>query len=135
MFTSDDLAACVRLALQEGQQDGGLIRAVHAGLDRLLENGVDGSRTKMVWKLLHQLAVQTWAVVAVLVHVDADCVWRHKDGDQACVGGSASELGVEPDLPVQTTLEPLLWLFSAERWLELSRFSVGGAVTNEEAGG
>lgn len=35
---------------------------------------------------------------------------------------------------MQTTFEPLLWLFSAERWLELSRFSIGGAVTNEEAG-
>lgn len=73
MFTSDDLAPCVRLALQEGQQDGGLIRAVHAGLDRLLENRVDRSRTKVVWKLLHQLPVQTRAVVTVFVHVDAHC--------------------------------------------------------------
>lgn len=74
VFTSDDLAPCVRLALQEGQQDGGLIRAVHAGLDRLLENGVDGSRAKVVWELLHQLPVQPRAVVAVFVHVDAHCV-------------------------------------------------------------
>lgn len=73
VFTSDDLAPCVRLALQKGQQDGGLIRAVHAGLDRLLKHSVDWSRTKMVRKLLHQLSVQTWAVVPMFVHVDAHC--------------------------------------------------------------
>lgn len=72
-LTSDDLAPRVRLALQKGQQDGGLVRAVHAGLDRLLQHSVDRSWAKMVRKLLHQLSVQTWAVVAVFVHVDAHC--------------------------------------------------------------
>lgn len=72
-FTSDDLAPCVRLALQKGQQDGGLIRAVHAGLDRLLKHSVDWSWTKVVRKLLHQLSVQTRPVVPVFVHVDAHC--------------------------------------------------------------
>lgn len=33
-------------------------------------------------------------------------------------------------LPVQMTFEPLLWLLSAETWLELSRASGGGAVTD-----
>lgn len=31
---------------------------------------------------------------------------------------------------MQTTFEPLLWLLSAETWLELSRASGGGAVTD-----
>ena len=33
------------------------------------------------------------------------------------------------DLPVQTTLEPLLWLLSVEAWLELKRVSGVGVAT------
>lgn len=34
--------------------------------------------------------------------------------------------------PVQTTFAPLLWLLSAETWLELSLVSGGGAVTDDD---
>lgn len=41
-----------------------------------------------------------------------------------------NEMYLFTDLPVQTTLRLLVWLLSAEAWLELSLVSGGGVETN-----
>ncbi|KAF3832840.1 hypothetical protein F7725_026505 [Dissostichus mawsoni] len=55
VFTSDDLSSCVGLALQEGQHHRGLVRAVHTGLNSLLQHCVDWSRPKVDSLMLHLL--------------------------------------------------------------------------------
>lgn len=66
--TSDDLPA-VRLGLQEGVEQLGLVGTVHTGLDGVLQDLVDRPRPKVVRQLQHQLTVQVRPAVTVLVHV------------------------------------------------------------------
>lgn len=126
----------MRLALQERQQHGGLIRAVHAGLNRLLKHCVDRSRTEVVRELLHQFAVKVRAIVSVLVHIDTH--WNDTEiGSKPLthIHGHTvrhqTRLSLSSSSPVQTTFELLLWLFSAEMWLVLRRVSGGEAVTDD----
>lgn len=157
-FTSDDLSSCVWLALQEWQQHRRLIRTVHARLNRLLKHCVDWSWTEVVRELLHQFSVKMRAIVTVLVHVDAhwndtktikhwnnftnlnvfaffpltvESGWKKANQPHIHEYTIRHQLLLLSNLPVQTTFEPLLWLFSAETWLELSRVSGGGAVTDD----
>lgn len=77
----------------------------------------------MVRELLHQFPVQMGAIGSVLVHIDAH--WKdtnlkinHADILIALMCKSTwliVQVEAFSNIPVQTTFEPLPWLFSAER--------------------
>lgn len=139
-FTSDNFSSCVWLALQEWQQHRRLVCAVHTGLNRLLENCINGSWTKVVRKLLDQFPVKMWAIGSMFVHIDTN--WKDKNVKinqrESLINlmGITTRLIVIVDvrvsaLPVQTTFEPFPWLFSVEMWLVLNRVSGGGVGTDD----
>lgn len=95
--TSDDLSA-VWLRLQEAEERFGLVRAVHTCLHGVLQHCVHRAGPEMIRQLQHQLPVQMWAALAVLIHVHAHwrrerlrCETRSTSPSKQCTADSGSK--------------------------------------------